>query len=545
MKLAPKTIVWLAILLAAAGSYAAYRSFGASRGPALKTVEVRRGNIVEIVSETGQVVAIDDLRLFFERAGRVEEVLVKEGDVVKEGQPLMRLRAADLAIRRQDALAAVRSAEARYAQALAGPTDEQVRLAETAVRNAELALAARERALEDLRVSNDAALERSASDLVAALESLSLRSATAMQVLRNDAYDGTRNFRPDFTVVDSIAGTAARNAYEAAAAALPGMERDAASLRGATRADVDRLAPGILAAGRTIRDAVSAANLVLQTALPHSISQGELDARKTRLQSSWADASAAVNAAEAARLAVVSVSAENVRAENAAKKERDAASLALLAAEQELARVKAPLRDVDRAIHLAAIASARAALALVEQEIADSTLRAPLDGVIGSVDIKAGELAAPSVPVATLVSSVHEIEAEVSELDIAKVRPGQAVRIAFDALEGRTFSGRIGRIASRETLSDGDVFYRVRVSIEDEDVPARIGMTADLGIVVGERTDVLLVPRRQVLRRGGVDRVKLVRNGEVEEVEATVGLRGRDDYEIVSGVREGDRVLVE
>jgi len=534
-----------AVTVAAILGVRAYRS---AKSPAVETVAPRRGPVTQVVSETGKVIAFEDLTLSFKRSGRVAAILVKEGDEVKKDQPLLRLNTTDLAIQRREAVAALSAAEARYEQAVAGATQEDLRVLETSVQNAEISLETARRSLSDVIASNEATVGKAYADLDGQMETLFLKSSAAMQVLKNDVYDSAGQLRYDISSPDYSTQTQALAAYASAQGSFASMEMSIVTYRAsASDADRDSRSAALVADARSVRDAVQLANALMQASVPlGGTTQTSFDARKTEVKAAWADMNLAVNAAESQKLTVGSVAAAATTSVNAATQAVRSAEGALASAQRTLESRSAPLRDVDKAVYLASVSSARANVALIDHQIADATLEAPTDGIVGNIDIDLGEIARADAPVGTLISSGLRIEVEVSELDIAGIRTDQPVVFTFDAIEGRTFAGHVTKVAPRETTKDEDVYYKVDVGIDDVDPAIRIGMTADLDIEVGHKDDVLLVPRRQVYRREGKDYVKVLTAAKkVEEIEVMVGLRGRDDYEIVSGVRESDLIVIE
>lgn len=542
-----KRLIYAAAAVAVLGAVFGVRAYRAAKGTDYETVAPRRGGVTQVVSETGKVVAATDLVLSFKRSGRVAKILVKEGDAVKANQPLMSLSVSDLAIQRREAAAALASSQARYDQAVAGATPEELRVLETSVRNAEASLASARTALEDAKASAASSLAKAYADLGGQMETLYLKSSSAMQTLTTDVYDAAGNLRSDISSNDFGTMTQALSAFTAARSAMTSMEMSIAMYRAsATDADRDSRSAALLADAKTVRDAAALANALMQSSTPVGTSQTAFDARKSSVRSVWIDLNAAVNGAESQKLLVASSAASASASLNAAAQNVTAAEGALESAKRSLESRSAPLREVDKAVFRAAIASSLAALSLIDQQIADATITAPADGIVGSVDIDLGEVATANAPVGTLISPSLQIEADVSELDIAGIAVGQPVAFTFDAIEGREFAGRVARVAPRETAKDDDVYYKVEIAIESDEPAIRIGMTADLDIEVGSRDGVLLAPRRQVYRRDGKDYVKIVPpKGEPEEIEVQVGLRGRDDYEIVSGLRESDLILVE
>ncbi|MEK9152869.1 MAG: efflux RND transporter periplasmic adaptor subunit, partial [Patescibacteria group bacterium] len=228
---------------------------------------------------------------------------------------------------------------------------------------------------------------------------------------------------------------------------------------------------------------------------------------------------------------------------NNAAKSLDTARLDAQSAGQELAFKTAPLREVDKNVYRAAIASAEAEAELARQRLAEASLAAPKAGIVGSIDINVGEMATPSVRAVSLISATYQVEAKISELDIGKMAAGMPVSVTFDALGAAPYAGKISEIGAREVRQDEDIFYEITVSLDGSSAPLRPGMTAELTIPIGAKNDALLVPKRLLIKRAGRTSVRIYRNGSVEEKDVRVGLEGDEDVEIVDGLIEGDHVV--
>lgn len=134
-----KTILIVAaVALVAVGGFFLVRSIGSGRSKAAQaeTVTVTRGALTQVVNATGNVAPAQRSTLSFELSGRVAEVLVHEGDAVREGQPLVRLDAADLELALRSAEASLRAAQARYEQTKAGPSAADIAAAEASLASA-------------------------------------------------------------------------------------------------------------------------------------------------------------------------------------------------------------------------------------------------------------------------------------------------------------------------------------------------------------------------------------------------------------------------
>jgi RND family efflux transporter MFP subunit len=191
-------------------------------------------------------------------------------------------------------------------------------------------------------------------------------------------------------------------------------------------------------------------------------------------------------------------------------------------------------RDRARADWQAADAAAARARALR----GFMTLTAPAGGQILRRDGEVGQTIPANQPVFYFSGrDPLRIEAEVDEEDILLVRPGQRVLIRAPALPDRILDGRVAAITPK-----GDPVSRAfRVRIEPEgDPPLRIGMTAEVNIVVTERADALLAPASAVAD----GRVWIVRDGRLHRQPVQTGISGESRIEILSGLTESDAVVV-
>ena len=115
-------------------------------------------------------------------------------------------------------------------------------------------------------------------------------------------------------------------------------------------------------------------------------------------------------------------------------------------------------------------------------------LIAPFAGTIGTVYVRSSELAQAGQPIVTLgdLGSLRVETTDLSETDIARVQEGQPVNVTFDALPGKTISGKVTRIAPMSTPGQSAVNYIVTVSLDEIDSTLRWGMTAFVDVQVGE-----------------------------------------------------------
>ena len=192
------------------------------------------------------------------------------------------------------------------------------------------------------------------------------------------------------------------------------------------------------------------------------------------------------------------------------------------------------------------VAAAEVALEDARARLAQAQLVAPFAGTVLEIAVREGENVGPGQFLILLADlSTLEIVAEIDEIDIGEVQPGQAVKIRLDAFPGEELSGTLVHVAPAASTDRGAGTFLGRVRLAPTDLPLKPGMGASLEITTLEKRDVLLVPNRAVQTLGPRKIVKVWRNGRVEEVEVVTGLSNAEVTEIVKGLREGDVVVVE
>jgi RND family efflux transporter MFP subunit len=183
--------------------------------------------------------------------------------------------------------------------------------------------------------------------------------------------------------------------------------------------------------------------------------------------------------------------------------------------------------------------SAEADLARAKAERAFLRLLAPADGEIIKRDGEIGQLIPAAQPVFWLKCCAPlRVTAADDEEDIARVEPGQKVLVRADAFPGQTFQGTVQAITPKG--DDIARSFRVRIGLNEEDVPLKIGMTAETNIVLRTAENALLVPSRAVVDK----KVWLVVDGKLTRRSVELGALGKEQTEIRSGLDESDVVAI-
>ncbi|MEZ4517674.1 MAG: efflux RND transporter periplasmic adaptor subunit [Chloroflexota bacterium] len=426
-------------------------------GDAIADTATQAADTGEITAE-GQIVPVRSVDLAFQLGGTVQDVLVSEGDMVAAGDPLIvldsetvetslrqaqagleaaqaNLSAAQAqlslaAAEKETATAAVTAAEAQLALVQAGARPEAIAAAEQGVAAAQAGVA-------QAAAQRDAALDVSSAQVQAA--EARLAAAQAQYASLSETYDTivtTCVDLPDGSEICPLLGAPEENA----------------------RAQLE--------AARISRDAAQAA-----------LDEARSGATPAQQQSAQAGVSVAVAQRDLAEAQLALIQA------GASEEQIRQAEVGVAQAELGLAQADVSAQQAQAAVTQAeaGVAGAEASVAAAQTALDRMTLVAPFDGTIGQVSVEIGELAAPSVTVATLADmSRWQVETtDLVELDIAQAQVGESATITLDALPGEELSGTIVDVASVPELVRGDVTYRTRLDLDEYgDLPLRWGMTA-------------------------------------------------------------------
>ena len=205
----------------------------------------------------------------------------------------------------------------------------------------------------------------------------------------------------------------------------------------------------------------------------------------------------------------------------------------------------------------AQVAQSQASLKQLEEQLGYTTIQAPMDGVILSRDVEIGD-AVSSILVlgstATLVMTEGDttevyVQGKVDEADIAHVYMGQPARIKVESFRDRLFYGKVTKIAPMGVEKDNVTTFEVRVSINNPGGELKANMTANAEILIDEHKNVLTVPENAVIydnqKNAFVDIPDKNQKEGFRKVAVNAGLSNGSVTEIVSGLKEGDPVILQ
>lgn len=182
---------------------------------------------------------------------------------------------------------------------------------------------------------------------------------------------------------------------------------------------------------------------------------------------------------------------------------------------------------------------------LKEKGIVPDSIYAPFDGEIKlPSDVVVGSQIAINTVLGTITNyKQFNLLLTIDELDIPKVKIGQEVVIKAKAYPDQIFLGEVKKIASQGETTNGVSTFEVEVSIEDPK-ELKAGMTAIAKIVVSDKKQALLLPIESLEQKGNKNFVNVQTPEGHKEVEVITGLNNVNSIEIVSGLKEGQKVLL-
>ena len=452
------------------------------QGVPVTVTVARRRTMTRALTLVGIVRAQQQASISPKVPARVRQVLVRDGEQVRRGQPLVLLDMGDMRAQIAGAQAGVAAARAQYSKAVEGKTarraelDSQVAqaqggldLARARLRQAELGVRLTDTAARSDAARADAGVKQAEAGLRQAEAGYAQASEAAKRVRFLYTHGGVA--RADLEGAEAQADMA-RSQRDAARA---GLEQARAGLRPATEG----------------------------VPLRHDVSEADVRAARAGVRQAGEGLRSAVRGRQAA----------------------------LGIADRDIESAAAQVRQA-----LAGHAQAAAA-------IGSATLVSPIDGVATAVAAHAGEYAQPGMAMLTVVSARSAyLEVAAPARDASSLRVGQAARIEPGADPGAVVDGAIASVSSVAGPDDRTVTVRVALRGDGERLVP--GSTAKASIEVARSRATVTVPIDALRNEGGTTFAWVVLDGKARRRNLNVGVLDGPYAEILSGIAEGETVVV-
>ncbi len=192
---------------------------------------------------------------------------------------------------------------------------------------------------------------------------------------------------------------------------------------------------------------------------------------------------------------------------------------------------------------------AQAAYDDATDQLDDTIIRSPIDGIVIGKPIPAGQTVAPGISTPMVLMTIADmskmqISVQVDESDVGKVQVNQKVTFTVDSHPGKTFTGVVSNVSNKATIQQNVVYYPVTVDIDSPQGLLKPTMTARVSVLIGESKNVLAVPLAAVKQNKGQSYVQVMKDGKPQNVTVQLGLASDDKVEVVSGLNDGDQILL-
>ncbi|MCE5324296.1 efflux RND transporter periplasmic adaptor subunit [bacterium] len=524
-----KLIVIGAIVLIVVAVITFARHRAAGNKIVLKTATVKRSTITTSVSGTGTLEALSTVEVKSNVGGQIIWLGVDEGDRVTAGQVVAKIDPTDTKSTLEQSNANLASARAKVLQARNNRDMQhsqypaQLRAAQEAVKSAKAQLVqAQKQANVQPKLTQEAINEAQSSLASAEASYRQAKKATVPQTLAsakaslNQAKSAEYQTRKELErqkalhdkgFVSKSSLESAQKDYDAAKAQLDDAQSKWDTVQDETNEDL-----------LSSEAKVAAAKAALATAKANSM---QVSLKKEAL----ADAQAAYNKAVA--------SLEEVRAT------------------YHTEAVKAA--DITQAE--ADVKSAEASLEQAQKNVNYTTITAPCSGVvvtkyveIGSIVTGAKSSAIASGSGVTLfeVADVSKMNAtvDIDETDISQINLHQSVNITVDAYPDEVFKGTVTKIAPQTTTTNNVTTIPVTVEISSTDSRLKPGMNTTCDFITASKEDVLVIPNGALKGSNSQSIVMVIKDGAPTPRKIKTGLSGDESTEVISGLKEGEQVVV-
>ncbi|PIU15894.1 hypothetical protein COT20_01145 [bacterium (Candidatus Gribaldobacteria) CG08_land_8_20_14_0_20_39_15] len=503
-------------------------------------------NIIQEVNVTGKVKAAETVDLSFEKSGKIIQVYVDTGQNIEKDKPLAVLDSSELRAQLAQAKAQLEIQQIRLEEIKKGARAEEINVLQTKIDNAQRALVDSQVNLANAQSKAITDLANYYDDVPDILNSAYALSDDAVNKQISDLFSNALTDSPQITfqISDSQVEIAAEQQRVIAGVTLNELK---AILKNTSPNDYTSQDKALNDSEQKliiIRDFLSKVAEALNFST--NLSATTLAAYKGYANTGRTNVITAIAEINTQKQAITSQKSLNQQNISTAQAQLTTAQNSLTAAQKDLDLKKAAATPEQIQTQEAQIKSAQADIENLEIQISKTTLRSPINGIVIKQNAKVGQIATANTNIVSIISEVKfQVEANIAEADIAKVKIGQTAKITLDGYGPETvFEAMVIKIDPAETIIEGVATYKTTFEFNEDSDKIKSGMTANIDILTAQKENVLTIPSRAVITKNN-DKLIRVFNGEkIEERKITLGLKGSDgNVEIIEGLQEGEKVI--
>jgi HlyD family secretion protein len=557
----------------------------------LRTATVTRGSVSQTVTVSGSINALGQARLAFKSGGKVATIYVTSGQTVSLGQPLAKLDTTDLESAVATAQQNLANAEANYQKAVLSANDTRQSYAD-----------AQKSTANDIATAQSALAKLKTNYTNAKTNFTSITNTLLTDITSYRASADTLHTQVQTALIDVSNGgntdvVNARTSLYAADGSITAAQTYGPTTIARALSEFSSARDGILSALQTF-DAAFAAGADTSTALTNfQTVQLNYSTSSTRLTTTLDTLVSQISSAQASTTsAQTSLNTNNSRANITLEQARSdvtamlgtfsAAAQYPSVAKSRVTQMTTPLNTLADAINgslanaataittaqdraattlrsatssvanipfnlqsaQVGVDNANNAVATATSNLDNAVLTAPAAGVVASIANQVGEFVSGGNTNSAFIVLTNTqslvLHGTIGESDVAKLKLGQVANLTVDALSGQKMTGRVTSLDPVATIQSGVPVYGIDIAVDVPGNGIKAGMSASASVILASKQNVLTVPNTAIRTLNGQRGVQVLKDGEVVDTVATFGLANDTVTEVVSGVSEGDVVVI-
>ncbi len=491
------------------GGYFMFRT----KAPVYTLAEAKKEDLTQEVSVTGKVKPSSSVDLAFDLSGRITSKNVGVGSRVGVGQTLASIFNQDIRSQLNGAEAALKSQQAKLDELNIGTRPEEILVYQTKVLSAQSSLADAQTSLKNTITDGE------------------LKSDDAIRNRTDQFFSNPRTSNPQISGI-TINDSQLKADLEASRVVMENILTSWSV--SANSISADNIKTKLAEAKNNISQVssfIDKISLAINTLAPSStLSQSSIDAYKASVYAARANVSAAISAL------------------SAAEEKFKAAESALLLSQNELTLQQSGYTAEQIRAQEAAVEQAQASVSGYQAQLAKTYLASPIKGIVTNINVEVGQTATAGAPVVSVISeNSFQIETDVPEADIAKIKLDNPARVTLDAYgDSVLFDAKVIKINPAETVIEGVSTYKVTLEFGQKDDRVKSGMTANIDIVTAQKSGVITIPKRAITEKNGNKFAQVLqKDGIVKESPVKVGVKGSNgNIEVTEGLNAGDQVII-
>ncbi len=556
-----------------------------------RTATVTRGSISQTVTVSGSISAQGQARLAFKSGGKIAQIYVTSGQTVSLGQPLAKLDTTDLETAVATAQQNLANALASYQKQLLSANDTRQSYADAQkstandIATAQASLAKVKTNYANAKTNFTSVTNTLLTDIASYRAAVDTLHTQAQNALMDLSFGGNTD------VVN------ARTSLYAADGSITAAQYYGTTTMSMALSEYSSARDGILSALQSF-DVAFASGSDTSTALTNfQTLQLNFSTSSTRLTTTLDTLVSQISSAQAStNLAQTSLNTNNSRANIALEQARTdvtalqgtftSAGQYPAVAKSRVNQATTPLNTIADAVNgsianaataiataqdrqqttlrgaASAVASipfnlqsaqvsvdnANGAVATATANLDSAVLTAPAAGIVASIANQVGEFVSGGNTNSTFIVLTNTqslvLHGTIGESDVAKLKLGQVANLTVDALTGQRMTGRVVSLDPVATIQSGVPVYGIDIAVDVPGNGIKAGMSASASVILASKQNVLTVPNTTIRTLNGQRGVQVLKDGEIVDTTATFGLANDTVTEVVSGLAEGDVVII-